>query len=125
MNEEALRKLQELELTPEALELTRDYLRRRMEKILQPNEKVLICFPRNGLDSIGGMMEQVLLDCGCCPIYWGPDYRWKGLLRQAFDNPLDHWHLTVFPGLALFIAVMSFNFTGEGLRRALAPEKAE
>ncbi|MBQ7208655.1 MAG: ABC transporter permease [Lentisphaeria bacterium] len=46
-----------------------------------------------------------------------PAPSWGGLLRQAFDNPLDNWHLTFFPGLALFIAVLSFNFTGEGLRR--------
>ena len=86
MNEEVLRKLQELELTPEALEQTRGYLRRRMERILQPNEKVLICFPQEGPVSIGGIMERVLLDCGCQPLYWGPDYRWKGLLRQAFES---------------------------------------
>ena len=49
-----------------------------------------------------------------------PTPSWGGLLRQAFDNPLDHWHLTVFPGTALFIAIMSFNFIGEGLRKALA-----
>ena len=39
-----------------------------------------------------------------------PTPSWGGLLRQAFDNPLDYWHLTFFPGLALFIAVLSFNF---------------
>ena len=44
---------------------------------------------------------------------------WGGLLRQAFDNPLDHWHLTFFPGAALFLAVIAFNFLGEGMRRAL------
>ncbi|MBR7130700.1 MAG: ABC transporter permease [Lentisphaeria bacterium] len=47
-----------------------------------------------------------------------PTASWGNLLRQAFDNPLSYWHLTFFPGLALFIAVLSFNFTGEGLRRA-------
>lgn len=55
-----------------------------------------------------------------------PTASWGNLLRQAFDNPMiftpdgsvGYWHLTVFPGLALFIAVLSFNFTGEGLRRA-------
>ena len=39
-----------------------------------------------------------------------PTPSWGGLLRQAFDNPLDYWHLTFFPGLALFSAVLSFNF---------------
>lgn len=49
-----------------------------------------------------------------------PAPSWGGLLRQAFENPLDHWHLTLFPGIALFIAVMSFNFIGEGLRKTLS-----
>ncbi len=49
-----------------------------------------------------------------------PTASWGGLLRQAFDNPLAYWHLTTFPGVALFIAVLSFNFVGEALRRALA-----
>lgn len=48
-----------------------------------------------------------------------PTASWGGLLRQAFDNPLDYWHLTLFPGAALFIATISFNFLGEGLRRKL------
>lgn len=48
-----------------------------------------------------------------------PVASWGGLLRQAFDNPLDYWHLTLFPGLALFIAIISFNFIGEGLRKVL------
>ena len=52
-----------------------------------------------------------------------PTASWGGLLRQAFDNPLDHWHLTTFPGLTLFIAIMSFNFIGEGLRKALSPRE--
>ncbi len=48
-----------------------------------------------------------------------PTASWGGLLRQAFDNPLSYWHLTLFPGLALFVATISFNFLGEGLRRHL------
>ena len=75
-----------------------------------------------------GVAGAILSESGLSFLGFGvqmPTASWGNLLRQAFDNPLDHWHLTVFPGLALFIAVMSFNFTGEGLRRALAPEKAE
>ena len=49
-----------------------------------------------------------------------PAPSWGGLLRQAFDNPLDHWHLTVFPGAVLFLAVLSFNLIGEGLRKAFS-----
>ena len=47
-----------------------------------------------------------------------PTASWGNLLRQAFDNPMSYWHLTLFPGLALFLAVLSINFMGEGLRRA-------
>ena len=75
-----------------------------------------------------GVAGAILSESGLSFLGFGvqmPTASWGNLLRQAFDNPLDHWHLTVFPGAALFIAVMSFNFTGEGLRRALAPEKAD
>jgi len=47
-----------------------------------------------------------------------PTASWGNLLRQSFNSSLYYWHLTLFPGLALFIAVLAFNFTGEGLRRA-------
>ena len=50
-----------------------------------------------------------------------PTASWGNLLRQAFENPLDNWHLTFFPGLALFVTVVSFHFMGEGLRRRLMP----
>lgn len=49
-----------------------------------------------------------------------PTASWGGLLRQSFEDPLHYWHLTFFPGLALFIAVCGFNFMGEGLRKALS-----
>ena len=83
---ETIHRINELETTPEALERTRDYLCGQLQRILQPNEKVLICFPDDGPDSLGGLLKQVLLACGCKPVFWGPDYRWKGLLRQAFET---------------------------------------
>lgn len=49
-----------------------------------------------------------------------PTASWGGLLRQSFEDPLHYWHLTFFPGLALFTAVCGFNFMGEGLRKALS-----
>jgi len=50
-----------------------------------------------------------------------PTSSWGELLRQAMENPFLYWHLTLWPGLALFLAVVSFNFAGEGLRKALDP----
>jgi peptide/nickel transport system permease protein len=51
-----------------------------------------------------------------------PTASWGELLRQSFEDPKSYWHLTLFPGLALFIAVLSFNFAGEGLRKTLDPK---
>ncbi len=48
-----------------------------------------------------------------------PCASWGGLLRQSFEDPLSYWHLTIFPGVALFLAVIGFNFAGEGVRRAM------
>lgn len=51
-----------------------------------------------------------------------PTSSWGELLRQAFPDPLTYWHLTLWPGLAIFVAVCGFNFAGEGLRKALDPK---
>ncbi len=50
-----------------------------------------------------------------------PAASWGELLRQAFPDPVTYWHLTLWPGLAIFLAVCAFNFTGEGLRKAVNP----
>ena len=52
-----------------------------------------------------------------------PGASWGDLLRQAFVNPLDYWHLTLFPGAAIFLAVISFNFIGDGIGKAIAPKR--
>ena len=69
-----------------------------------------------------GVAGAILAESGLSFLGFGvqpPTASWGGLLRQAFDNPLDYWHLTFFPGAALFLAVISFNFIGEGMRRSL------
>lgn len=89
---------------------------RIMFKHLLPNisAPVLISFTFGIAGAIIGESGLSFLGFGVQP----PTASWGNLLRQAFDNPLEYWHLTFFPGAALFIAVMSFNFTGEALRRA-------
>lgn len=86
MNQEIVRRLYELETTPEALEATRAYLLQHIRTIVQPNEKVLICFPDQGPASVGGLLGSVVDECGCDSFFWGPDFRWKSLLRLAFDS---------------------------------------
>jgi peptide/nickel transport system permease protein len=46
---------------------------------------------------------------------------WGALLAGARLHR-DAWWLAVFPGLALFVAVASFNLVGESLRDALDPQ---
>ncbi len=53
-----------------------------------------------------------------------PAASWGELLRQALDDPLNHWNLMLWPGLAIFICVCSFNFIADGLRRAIDPKSA-
>ena len=52
-----------------------------------------------------------------------PTASWGELLRQAYPDPVTYWHLTLWPGLAIFVAVCSFNFLGESVRKAITPSK--
>jgi ABC-type dipeptide/oligopeptide/nickel transport system permease subunit len=38
---------------------------------------------------------------------------------------IDAPHLTVFPGLAIALVVLGFNFLGDGLRDRLDPRRVE
>lgn len=83
---DAYQKLLKLETTPEALEATVNYLASRIKPFLQVLEPVLICFPDEGITSLGGIFKEAVLRCEAKPVLWGPDYRWKELLRIAFDT---------------------------------------
>ncbi len=87
-----------------------------MFRHLLPNiaAPVLISFTFGVAGAIAGESGLSFLGFGVQP----PTASWGNLLRQAFDNPLGYWHLTFYPGAVLFISVLAFNFTGEGLRRA-------
>lgn len=78
-------KLHRMETTPEALQDTVDYLAGQLRSFLPAHDQVLICYPDNGPASFGGILRRAVLACECTPIFWGPDYRWKTLLRQAFS----------------------------------------
>jgi peptide/nickel transport system permease protein len=54
-----------------------------------------------------------------------PTPSWGTMLNGGRLHLLDAPHLTVFPGLAIAILVLGFNFLGDGLRDALDPVKAE
>lgn len=69
---------------PEALERTVGYLSEKMRQFLRKGERVLICFPAEDPTSLGYLMARAVERCGGESVIWGPDYRWKTLLRQAF-----------------------------------------
>ncbi len=50
-----------------------------------------------------------------------PQPSWGNMLAQARDNLQAGWWVAVFPGLAIFAAVLGYNLLGEGLRDALDP----
>lgn len=50
-----------------------------------------------------------------------PTPSWGNILTLGKDNIEIAWWLSVFPGLAILITVLSYNLLGEGLRDALDP----
>ena len=96
MKQDCYEKLLATETTPEALEMTRSYIAERLKVFLYKEEPVLICFPDQGPDSFGGIVAEAVKKCDGVPVFWGPDYRWISLLRQAFDT---HAHTIVAPPL--------------------------
>lgn len=50
-----------------------------------------------------------------------PTPSWGTMLNYGRGHLLDAPHLTVFPGLAIAVLVLGFNFLGDGLRDAIDP----
>ena len=50
-----------------------------------------------------------------------PIPEWGVMLAEGRRFFLDHQHLMVFPGAAIFLAALAFNLVGEGLRNLLDP----
>lgn len=86
MNQDGYQKIYEMETTPEALEASSRYISDRLKPFLSVLEPVLICFPDEGPASLGSIFKRAVELCGATAIVWGPDYRWKELLRIAFDT---------------------------------------
>jgi peptide/nickel transport system permease protein len=66
----------------------------------------------------------VLVEAGLSFLGFGvqpPAPSWGNVLTEGRTYIFDAWWLTIFPGLAILITVLSFNLLGEGLRDALDP----
>src|SRR4030042_2662311 len=66
----------------------------------------------------------VLVEAGLSFLGFGvqpPAPSWGNILTEGRTYIFDAWWLTLFPGFAILITVLSFNLSGEGLRDALDP----
>jgi len=50
-----------------------------------------------------------------------PTPEWGTMLGEAVNYLLSSWFIALFPGLAIFLAIMAFNLLGDGLRDAFDP----
>ena len=71
-----------------------------------------------------GVASAILVEAGLSFLGFGvqpPAPSWGNILTEGRTYIFDAWWLTIFPGLAILITVLSFNLFGEGLRDALDP----
>ncbi|QAT50060.1 ABC transporter permease subunit [Caproiciproducens sp. NJN-50] len=54
-----------------------------------------------------------------------PTPEWGLMLSNGRNYMLTAWHVALFPGLAIFLTVLSFNLLGDGLRDALDPKLSD
>jgi peptide/nickel transport system permease protein len=52
-----------------------------------------------------------------------PTPSWGNLLSNALEHMLKHPWLAFFPGLMIFLTIISINYIGDGLRDAFDPFK--
>lgn len=72
-----------------------------------------------------GVGNSILMVAGLSYLGLGvqPPYpEWGTILTSAKIYMRDAWHISVFPGAFLVIAVIAFNLFGDGLRDALDPK---
>lgn len=72
--------------------------------------------------SVGGA---ILIESGLSFLGLGiqpPEPSWGGILSVGKDYITVAWWMSLFPGIAIFLTVLSFNLFGEALRDALDPK---
>ena len=52
-----------------------------------------------------------------------PTPSWGSLLSNAKENFIKYPWLAIFPGLMIFLSIISVNYIGDGLRDAFDPYK--
>jgi peptide/nickel transport system permease protein len=76
-----------------------------------------------------GLAGAIISESGLSYLGFGvqpPTPTWGNMLRNAQDEMLrGHMWMAVFPGLMIFLIVLSINYMGDGLRDALDPTHVE
>ncbi len=71
-----------------------------------------------------GIAGAILVESGLSFLGLGvqpPEPSWGNILTSGKENITVAWWLSLFPGLAILLTVLSYNLVGEGLRDALDP----
>jgi peptide/nickel transport system permease protein len=71
-----------------------------------------------------GIPAAILMESGLSFLGLGvqpPHATWGNILTDGKDSLEIAWWMTVYPGLAILITVLSYNLLGEGIRDALDP----
>jgi peptide/nickel transport system permease protein len=71
-----------------------------------------------------GIASAILIESSLSFLGFGvppPAPSWGNILTSGKDNIEVAWWLSLYPGLAILISVLSYNLVGEGLRDALDP----
>jgi peptide/nickel transport system permease protein len=72
-----------------------------------------------------GMAGSIVAEAGLSFLGLGvqpPTPSWGAMLNEGRSVLLNTPHLTTFPGLAIMVVVLGFNFIGDGLRDAVDPK---
>lgn len=72
-----------------------------------------------------GVASAILIESSLSFLGFGvqpPTPSWGDLLSQSRDFIDIAWWLTIFPGIAIFVTITSYNLVGEGLRDAIDPK---
>ena len=51
-----------------------------------------------------------------------PTPEWGAMLADGREDMRDAWWIATFPGVAIMVTVLGFNFFGDALRNALDPK---
>ena len=52
-----------------------------------------------------------------------PAPEWGSILSSARMYMREAWHISLFPGIAIVLCILSLNLLGDGLRDALDPKQ--